>query len=94
MSSELSGYNKTIAHNTFVTAINTPTVGIIGWAIEKIYQLDIKTRITLTLTGNFHPNSDVDKLYMSQASGGRGSTLIKTLFESRIVSISQHLKLN
>ena len=48
----------------------------------KLNQLDIKTHKTLTLTGNFHPNCDVERLYMSQANGGGGLKCIKNLFES------------
>ena len=57
-------------------------------------KLNIKARKKLTLSGSFHPNSDTDKLYMSRSKGGRGLKSIKTLFESRIISIYQHLKLN
>ena len=56
--------------------------------------MDIKTRKILSITGNFHPNSDVDKLYINRTKGGRGLKRIKTLFESRIISIYQHLQLN
>ena len=28
-------------------------------------EIDIKNGRTLTLTGNFHPNPDVDRLYIS-----------------------------
>ena len=48
----------------------------------------------LHLKGNFHPNSDVDRLYMSRGNSARRLKRIKTLFESRTVSIKQHLKLN
>ena len=92
--SELSDYNKVTAHNTFATPVITPTVGILDWTIAEIEQLDIKTRKKLTLSGSFHPNSDIDKLYISRSKGGRGLKSIKTLFEGRIISIYQHLKLN
>ena len=44
------------------------------------------------MTGNFHPNSDIDKLYISRKSGGRGLKSIKILFESRILALRQHLR--
>ena len=91
---ELSDFNKVIAHNTFAIPVITPTVGIVDWTIANIQQLDIKTREKLPLTDNFHPNSDIDKLYISRSKGGRGSKNIKTLFESRLISVYQHLKLN
>ena len=69
-SSELTDYNKTIAHNTFAVPVVTPTVGIIDWTIADIEQMDIKTRKILSMTGNFHPNSDVDRLYINRTKGG------------------------
>ena len=46
------------------------------------------------MTGNFNRNSDIDRLYLPHRNGGRGLKNVKTLYESRIISISQHLKLN
>ena len=59
--SELSGYNKATANNIFVISIVTPTFGIINWTIEKLKQIDKRTRKILSISGNFHPNSDIDK---------------------------------
>ena len=58
-SSELSDFNKVIAHNSFAVPIITPTIGIIDSIIEDIRQVDINTRKLLSMTGSFHPNSDV-----------------------------------
>ena len=35
-SSELSGRNKSIAHNTFAVPILTPTIGILDWTKQEI----------------------------------------------------------
>ena len=43
------------------------------------------------MTGNFHPNSDINKLYVDRKSGVRGLRSIKIMFESRIVALRQHL---
>ena len=59
--SELSGYNKATANNIFVISIVTPTFGIINWTIEKLKQIDKRTRKILSISGNFHPNSDIDE---------------------------------
>ena len=93
-SSEIPDFNKTVAHNTFATPVIAPTVGVIDWTIEEIDQLNLKTRKTLTFTSNFYPNSDIDRLHMSRTNGGIRLERIKILFESRMVSESQQLKLN
>ena len=46
------------------------------------------------MTENFNRNSDIDRSYLSRRKGGKGLKNVKTLYESRTISISQHLKLN
>ena len=43
------------------------------------------------MTGNFHPNSNTDKLYVDKKSGGTGLRSIKIVFEGRLVTLHQHL---
>ena len=97
-SSELSDYNKVVAHNIFATPIITPTVGVIGWTIDDVEQLDINTRKMLSMTGNLHPNSNIDYIYIyiyvGRSNGGRGIKQIQTLYKSRIIAVSQHLLRN
>ena len=93
-SSELSAYNKHLANKTFALPVLTPTFGILDLTIRETEGLDITTRKILNMTGNFNRNSDIDKLYLSRRNRGRGLKNTKTLYESRITSISQHLKLN
>ena len=70
--SELYSKNKILAHNIFANPIFTLTFGILDWTKEEVEQIDIKTRKLLTFTGNFHRNSNVDRLYATRADGGRG----------------------
>ena len=43
------------------------------------------------MTGNLHPNSDIDHIYGRRPDGGRGIKQIRTLYESRIIAVRQHL---
>ena len=43
------------------------------------------------MTGNFHQNSGIDRLYLPRKIGGRGLKSIKLACECRIISIRQHL---
>ena len=89
-----SAYNKHPAHNTFALPVLTPTFAILDWTIREIENLYISTRKILNMIGNFNRNSDIDRLYLPRRNGGRGLKNVETLYESRIISISQHLKLN
>ena len=46
------------------------------------------------MTGSFHHNSDMDRIYMSRVKRGRGLRSIRTLYESRIISLQQNLLRN
>ena len=62
--------------------------------MQDIKDLDIKTRKQLTMSGNFHPNSDISLPYIQRNLGGRGLRQIQRVFESRIISIRQYLLRN
>ena len=44
------------------------------------------------MNGSFHPNSDIDRLYISRYQGGRGLKAVRSLFECRIASLYNHLQ--
>ena len=69
-------------------------MGILDWTIQEIKDTDIRTRKILSVTGNFHSNSDVDRLFIGQNIGGRGLRYCQRLFESRIIALKQHLHRN
>ena len=45
-------------------------------------------------TGNFHPNRDVDKLYLPRLQGDRGLKMVARVFENRVVAVAQYLMIN
>ena len=49
-SSELSAYDKHLAHNTFALPVLTPTYGIFDWTIREIQNVDITMRKILNIT--------------------------------------------
>ena len=67
--SQLSDFNKTVAHNAFAVPTLTSTVEILDWTCKEINQIDIKTRKTLAMSGSFYPNSDADRLYFCRKYG-------------------------
>ena len=46
------------------------------------------------MAANFHPNGDVDRLYIPRSEGGRRLKSIVTMYKSRIVSVAEHLEFN
>ena len=91
-SSEFSGYNKFISHNTFAVPVLIPNFGLLDCTTDEIDGIaKKKTRKILTMTGNFHKNSNIDRLYMPRKLDGRGTKEMMSTYESRIVSAKQHL---
>ena len=86
--------NKVIAYNTFAVPGFITSVGIVDWTINEIREIGCTTRKQLAMTGNFHLNGDVDRLYIPRSERGRILNSIVRMYESRIVSVVQHLKLN
>ena len=64
------------------------------WTIEEIKEIDVRTRKQLMTTGNFHPNRDVDKLYLPRLLGDRGLKMVARVFENRVVAVAQYLMIN
>ena len=90
--SELYAKNKMLAHNTFAVPLLTPTFGILDWTKEDVLQMDVKTRKLLCLSGSFHRNSRVDRLYTSRDNGGRGINSVYDAFLARTVALSCHVE--
>ena len=83
-----------IAHNTFAIPVFITSVSIVDWTINEVKEIDCTTRKQLVMTGNFHANRDVDRFYIPRSEGGRRLNSIVRMWESRIVSVVQHLELN
>ena len=63
----LQSFNKVIVHNTFAVPAFITSVGIVNMTINEITEIDCKTGKQPTMTGNFHPNGDVDRLYIPRS---------------------------
>ena len=92
--SKLLVFNKTIAHSMFAIPVLKPTYGILDCIIQEIRNIDIKTKTILSMTNNFHINSDVSCLFILKSKGGRGLKAIQTVYECRIVSLNHDLTRN
>ena len=62
---------------------------MLDWTIQEIKDIDIRTRKILSVTGNFHAKSDVDRLFIGPNIGGRGLRSCQCLFESQIIALKQ-----
>ena len=70
----------------------TSTVVILDWICKETDQIDIKTRKKFAMSGSFHLNSDADRLCFCRKDGRKDMKAIKTMYESKIIFIRQHLR--
>ena len=72
LKTKLSGKNKIMAVNTWAVATLRNSTGVVYWKVDKLNELDRKTRNMMILHGALHPKSDVDRLYLPRQKGGKG----------------------
>ena len=71
--SQLSDFNKAVAHNAFAVPTLTSIVGILDWTCKEKDEIDIKTRKNLAMSDSFHPNSNAGRSYFCRKDGGEVS---------------------
>jgi len=66
LKSELNAGNKITAIGALAVPVLRYSFGIINWSIEKIKQINRKTRKMLTVHKIHHPKADIDRLYVKR----------------------------
>ena len=66
MKSRLHGRNKIKALNTWAVSFLRYGAGMITWTVGDLEAMDRKARKIKTINKEFHPKSDVDRLYISR----------------------------
>ena len=73
----MNGGNIIKAINSWAVPVVRYTAGIIDWTLAELEDLDRKTRKLMSAHHALHPQSDVDRLYLSRQAGGRGLLQIR-----------------
>jgi hypothetical protein len=90
--SELNSSNQIQAINSLAIPVVTYSFNILNWQLSELEKMDTKTRKILTLEKAHHPRSDVNRLYLSRAAGGRGLLQIVTSYKTSTIGLSEYLK--
>lgn len=77
LKSKLNSKNLVHAINIWAVAVIRYGAAIVKWTVEEIDVLDRQTRKLMTMHGAFHPKSDVKRLYLKRALGGRGLVSVR-----------------
>ena len=90
--SRLSCRNKIIPINTWAFSLMRYGAGIVKWTKKELDEIDRKTRKVLTLNKEFHPRSNIGRLYISGMEGGRGLIGCKMYVEAEENSLEWFVK--
>ena len=90
-SSQLNGFNKIQATNSFAVPMITYSFGIVNWTKENLKQLNIKTRKIMNMNRSLNRRSDVDRLYVPRKYGGRGLRNLEDEYIAKIPTLFKHL---
>ena len=63
---------EVIAVNTWAASVMRYGVGILKWNTDELKSLNRRTRKFITMHGELHLKSDIDRVYLSKEMGGRG----------------------
>ena len=72
MKSRLHGKNKVIAINKLAASLMKYGAVIIKWNAAELDEIDRKTLKIMTTNKEFHPKSDIDRLYVLRSKDGKG----------------------
>ena len=92
LKSKLNGENSIRAINSWAVPIIRYTARIVDWTQAELEDLDRKTRKLMTANHALHPQSDVDRLYLSRQTGGRGLLQVKQTVEEEKRALNDYIK--
>ena len=90
-SSKLKSGNVITAINSRAVSLVRYSARIINWTREELRRMDRKTRKIMTMNRLYHPQSDVDRLYILRKEGGRGLLNIVECVESEEDNLGRYV---
>ena len=63
---------EVMAVNTWAASVMRYGVGILKWNTDELKSLNRRTRKFITMHGELHLKSDIDRVYLSKEMGGKG----------------------
>ena len=94
LKTDLNSKNTMTAINEYAIPVLTYTFGIINWTEHDIKGVDILIRKALNMRRMFEIRSDVDRLYLPRAMGGRGLTSLWDSFRCVYIRLAHFLNGN
>ena len=81
LKSKLNGGNLVRGVNTLAVSLLRYSAAFVSWRKSELQVIDRKVRKLFTIYGALHPNSDVDRSYITRKEGRRGLISIEDCAE-------------
>jgi len=91
LGTELSAQNKIQAIGSLAVPVLRYSFGNVNLYQEELQKLDRKTRKLLTIHGQHHSNSEVDRLYVPRKQGGRDVMQLEAAHEGEFTKLRGQL---
>ena len=92
MRRQLNGQKKIRALNTRAISMLRYGAGILDWRKNVLNEMDRKTRKIMTINKEFHPKSNINRLYVPRSKGGRGLLSCKSPIMTEENSLGWYIK--
>ena len=92
LKSEVNARNKFLSINAYAIPVVHYTVGLIKWPTGLLKAIDRQKRKLLTFHKVYHPQADVDRLYLPRRIGGRGLKSMVDVVMEELCNISGYLR--
>ena len=91
LKTEMNSKNRIEAINTLAVPVVQYSFNIINWNLADLNRLDTKTRKLLTSNKMHHPKADIDHMYLTRSSGGRGMIQLETSYKTTTIGMQKYL---
>ena len=91
LKSQANGKSKIKAIKTYALSVIRYPASIVSWTKEKMEAADVKTRKLLQMHRDFHPKSNVQRVYTSRKEAGRGLVSIHVNMLDETQNIQEYI---
>ena len=90
LKTQLTGGNKVKAINTFAIPVLTYSFGVLHWSTTELEGINRRVRVAMAKHCMMHRASEVERLTLRRAEGGRGIVDARNLYYGQVDSLRKH----
>ena len=92
LETKLNSDNVFNAINTWTVSVVWYSAAFLGYSRHKLEKIDKKIRKLLTIQTGFHPEGNVDRLYLSRSDSDRGLIGVQDTVDTAILGLRYYVR--